>query len=412
MTGPAVHVHHHDGQGVGDLDKALGIWFPPGLPAQSNFSESDIKGVVDVLRRHRKDSWCHTPRLYITLRLIGHLDTIDSFLDAGLSDVSFPFSNNTLPGALRDPKSRSDFLERQRGVLTKGLDLEKEDGRHRHVASTEDTPFEKLEELGQAAYGYVDRVRSNITYRKYARKLIPRGRTFRKDRSVLRDFERELATLKKLSHDHVVELIGSYTDPKYVGIIMSPVADRNLDDFLDRDYIPIEDLSFLQTFHGCLANALRYLHDNHVRHKEIKPQKVLVKGHHVYLTDFGLSLDWSNTGASTTSGPSSKTLRYCAPEVAHNQPRNSISDIWSLGCVFLEIATTICGKTVIDLMQYLQAHEAQSTCYHANLGAVNQWIFVSTLGNGGTSWQPFEWIQSIIVSEPENRLAAAALCDE
>ncbi|KAH7082896.1 kinase-like domain-containing protein [Paraphoma chrysanthemicola] len=396
---------------VADLDKALGIWFPPGQPAQSAFSESDIKDIVDTLRRHKQESWSRIPRIYITLRLAGHLDVIDIFLDTGTSDISFPFTPQTLPGTLKDVTARSDFIEKQVSVLTKGLDLEKEHGKHRHLASTEDTPFEKIQELGKGGYGYVDRVRSNVSYREYARKLIPRGRTFRKDKAVLRDFERELAMLKKLTHHHIVELVGSYTDPKYVGLIMSPVADRNLDDFLDRDYIPPEDLSFLRTFYGCLARALRYLHGNQIRHKDIKSQNVLVKGHHVYLADFGLSLDWSEIGASTTTGPSSKTLRYCAPEVAANQSRNSASDLWSLGCVFLEIWTTLRGDAVADLMEYLAANGTGSTCYYANEEAVSSWIQRHHKHDSIDAKLPNPWIQSMLHRSHTERCTVAVLCD-
>ncbi|KAH7093401.1 hypothetical protein FB567DRAFT_173736 [Paraphoma chrysanthemicola] len=397
---------------VADLDKALGIWFPPGQPAQSVFSESDIKEIVDTLRRHKQESWSRIPRIYITLRLTGHLDVIDIFLDTGTSDISFPFTPQTLPGTLKDVNARSDFIEKQVSVLTKGLDLEKEHGKHRHLASTEDTPFEKIQELGKGGYGYVDRVRSNISYREYARKLIPRGRTFRKDKVVLRDFERELGTLKKLAHRHIVELVGSYTDPKYVGLIMSPVADWNLDDFLDRDYIPPEDLSFLRTFYGCLAKALQYLHDNQIRHKDIKPQNVLVKGHHVYLTDFGLSLDWSEIGASTTTGPSSKTLRYCAPEVAANQSRNSGSDLWSLGCVFLEIWTTLCGTSVADLLQYLSENGSKSTCYYANVEAILSWIQSRNVNDTDDSKRPIPWILSMLELSHTERCTVASLCKD
>jgi serine/threonine protein kinase len=94
-----------------------------------------------------------------------------------------------------------------------------------------------------------------------------------------------LGHLKKLSHIHIVELIGSYTDPKFVGIIMSPVAEYNLKDFLELDPLPSGARSFLRTFFGCLAAALCYLHDNRVRHKDIKPQNILVKGHQIFLTD-------------------------------------------------------------------------------------------------------------------------------
>ena len=92
--------------------------------------------------------------------------------------------------------------------------IKPKDRDHRHFANVADVPFEKLAELGKGGSGYVDKVRSTVTYKEYARKLLPRGRTFRKDQAVLRDFERELGNLKKLSHQHIVELIGSYTDPR------------------------------------------------------------------------------------------------------------------------------------------------------------------------------------------------------
>jgi serine/threonine protein kinase len=57
---------------------------------------------------------------------------------------------------------------------------------------------------------------------------------------------------------------------------MSPVADWNLADFLDRGSISPDDRSLLRTFYGCLAVALRYLHENCIRHKDIKPQVCIV----------------------------------------------------------------------------------------------------------------------------------------
>jgi hypothetical protein len=197
-----------------DVDKALSAWFPPALPLNTVLSESDIRDISEILRRYETESRSRIPRIYITLRLIGHSSIIDDFVTAGITDIAFPFSEKTLPEALRDPSVRIKFLAAQCSILTKALDLEKEDGRHRHLASADDTPFEKIAELGKGAFGYVDKVRSNISYKEYARKLIPRGRTFRKDKAVLREFEREIGTLRKLSHRHVVQIVGSYTDPK------------------------------------------------------------------------------------------------------------------------------------------------------------------------------------------------------
>jgi serine/threonine protein kinase len=112
--------------------------------------------------------------------------------------------------------SRNNFIEAQQLVFSKGLDLEKDHGRHRHFPSDEDVPLQKLAELGRGGFGCVDKVISTISCNVYARKLIPRGLNFRKDREMLQQFEVELSHLKKMSHGHIVKLVGSYTDPKYV----------------------------------------------------------------------------------------------------------------------------------------------------------------------------------------------------
>jgi serine/threonine protein kinase len=54
----------------------------------------------------------------------------------------------------------------------------------------------KVEELGKGAYGYVDRVVSTVSHKEYAQKLVPRGRIFKPNHKILRDFERELGTQK------------------------------------------------------------------------------------------------------------------------------------------------------------------------------------------------------------------------
>jgi len=50
-------------------------------------------------------------------------------------------------------------------------------------------------------------------------------------------------------------------------------------------------------------------------HKDIKSQNVLVHNGKVFITDFGLSLDWSSEDRSTASGvPNGFAARYVAPE--------------------------------------------------------------------------------------------------
>ncbi|KAF2035712.1 kinase-like protein, partial [Setomelanomma holmii] len=159
----------------------------------------------------------------------------------------------------------------------------------------------------------------------------------------------ELQILQRISHHHCIELVASYTDPRFFGLLMSPVADCNLSIFYKDVLGSEENKTILRRFFGCLAHALSFLHQSKIRHRDIKPENILVKGSEVYLADFGISLDWENLTRSTTTADSAKTWTYCAPEVANQQKRNSSSDIWSLGCVFLEMLTTLKDLPVQDL---------------------------------------------------------------
>jgi serine/threonine protein kinase len=96
----------------------------------------------------------------------------------------------------------------------------------------------------------------------------------------------------------------------------------------------------LNSVYGCLANAIRYLHDNNVRHKDIKPRNILLdRNDGLYSTVFGLSRDTTDLSSSVTNGNDRGTYKYCAPEVARYEPRGRAADIYSLGCVFLEVNT-------------------------------------------------------------------------
>lgn len=136
-----------------DLDKALDARLPTAFLPDTAFSESDIRDVLEILFRLRYKAWSHIPRVYSVLRLVGCSTVIDSFIDASITDVTFPFTQGTLPEAIKSPTTRADSLKAQSSVLTKSLDLEKEDGRHRHLASADDAPFVKVAELGKGLTG-------------------------------------------------------------------------------------------------------------------------------------------------------------------------------------------------------------------------------------------------------------------
>jgi len=209
-----------------------------------------------------------------------------------------------------------------------------------------------------------------------------------------------------------VKLAGSYTDKRFVAIIMLPVADMNLQTFLENADLDDTSRSFLRPFFGCLTSALSYLHDNRIRHKDVKPSNVLIKHDQVYLTDFGTSLDWTGCDNSTTATAPPTTPRYCAPEVMAFLERNTSSDIWSLGCVFLEMWTVLKRYTLEGLKAHMSANGTQVKEYHHNFEAIASWI--RTLENAtGPSCDlaPSKWVQNMLQREPRSRWNCHFLAD-
>ena len=130
----------------------------------------------------------------------------------------------------------------------------------------------------------------------------------------------------------------SYTDVKPVGIIMEPVAETDMLEYLKRIPSPSCDYKGLMRFIGCLCSTVQYLHSKNVRHKDIKPGNILILRDQVLITDFGVARDWTELEDDMTLGdPGAFTSAYAAPEVHERRPRNSKSDISSLGCVFLDM---------------------------------------------------------------------------
>lgn len=193
---------------------------------------------------------------------------------------------------------------------------------------------------------------------------------------------------------------------------MAPVAECNLAIFLESAVEDTGKQLSLSNFFGCLAAALSYLHTSKIRHRDIKPENVLVKGDRVFLTDFGISLDWENLTGSTTTKDTAKSLIYCAPEVARYEKRNSSSDVWSLGCIFLEMWTVIQGVSVSDMRDWFRS-KSESQRFYENLPFLSDWIQVDLpLSRPKQLLSPYivpPWIDCMLQGDPEKRHTAVAL---
>jgi serine/threonine protein kinase len=136
-----------------------------------------------------------------------------------------------------------------------------------------------------------------------------------------------------------------------------------------------KELSYLRNGFGCIATAVAYLHKELVRHKDIKPGNILISDGSFFICDFGVSYDFSATGKGTTSGANGRlTMKYSAPEVINQDGRNESSDIWSLGCVFLEMITVVKGRSLQEMDQFLDDQGTYSGQYWCAPAGIKQWL--------------------------------------
>lgn len=244
-------------------------------------------------------------------------------------------------------------------------------------------------------------------------------------RQIGQEQRNEIEILKKLSHGHVIKLVGTYTFGKWLGLLLWPVAECDLASFLEdvdmiqervgrrkgKDSTEYDDSgedamesggfdveAAMQRFRalgfdvnaplnqllpdlvdrtrqsfGCVAKAIEYLHSQRIRHKDLKPANVLMSSNGaLWITDFGKSTDFSEASESATCNGDRGTPKYFAPEVAAFEKNGRSADIFSLGCIFLEMLAVCTGHCSLEDLKDLRPRGDRS--FQANLNQRTEWF--------------------------------------
>jgi len=241
-------------------------------------------------------------------------------------------------------------------------------------------PYVSIGRLGAGAYGIVDKVekRDNPGI-VYARKSV---RMSGRDSEIfVQAANNEVRILRRLQHRHIVKILEVYTHGRELSIVMLQVADLDLQRYLDHADVATgpqkESLrSLMIRWPGCLIQAIDYLHEMRVKHKDLKPDNILVKGDQVIIADFGISKDLIDEATTKTLnyGPRG-TPEYMAPETFEDERRGRSVDIFALGCIFLEIATIVIGPpgSLKRFSDYRGSRGASAYC--RNPMKIVQWIW-------------------------------------
>lgn len=331
-----------------------------------------------------------------------------------------------------------------KGILLDQMEELNWSGKGQHVEygphDENEVPLSYEKTLGHSQTAVVESVRCRRI--RLARKKIVCSRRLKKEDAIV-----EVEHLTKLHHLHILRVVGTYTLKRELAILLYPAAEWDLDKFMDEllddaSGLSTHESSFestqaLVTFFGCLSNAVEYIHAKNVKHMDIKPKNILVrwrkgKNYRVYIADFGIARAYTSAADAETNSPTSFTRTYAAPEVVHQDTRGFSADIFSLGCVYMEMMAVLSSCLTLDeahddrqkLLDLRQSNSNPS--FYANIQEVIQWYDTiiayrtSNKRSGFPGWDHgpirlghsgIKIIPNMILSAPDSRPSASELKD-
>jgi serine/threonine protein kinase len=190
----------------------------------------------------------------------------------------------------------------------------------------------------------------------------------------------ETSIWSRLHHESILEMENVIQLDDLTTIIVSELASANLLDYIPQHGSPGLSESTCQLFFGQLIEAIAYLEEQKIVHRDIKLENILIDNTgHLKLADFGLALDLNAVGhyhscvgvccsimtetahlslpRKAINNPSAVgSLHYCAPEHLQDNMSHyaSSSDIWSAGCVLYAMVT---GKLAFNDSMHFKIKE-------------------------------------------------------
>ncbi|KAF9514518.1 hypothetical protein BS47DRAFT_1343100 [Hydnum rufescens UP504] len=172
---------------------------------------------------------------------------------------------------------------------------------------------------------------------------LPTGSSHNEERkkSMLSALEREIELLKDLQHPNIVQYLDSSMDEHHLNIFLEYVPGGSVVALL-RNYGAFEE-ELVRNWVSQILAGLVYLHERDIIHRDIKGANILVdnKGG-IKISDFGISkkVEDNLLSSARVHRPSLQgSVFWMAPEVVKQTSYTSKADIWSLGCLVVEMLT-------------------------------------------------------------------------
>ncbi|KAL0964463.1 hypothetical protein UPYG_G00324180 [Umbra pygmaea] len=223
-----------------------------------------------------------------------------------------------------------------RKIFKLGSDKKKKQYEHVHRDENPEEIWEIVGELGDGAFGKVYKAQNKHTGIMAAAKVIET-----KTEEELEDYMVEIDILASCDHRYIVKLLDAYYYESKLWILIEFCAGGAVDAVMLELERPLTE-SQIRVVCRQTLEALAYLHDIKVIHRDLKAGNILLSQEgDIKLADFGVSA--KNTKTLQRRDSFIGTPYWMAPEVvmcetSKDRPYDYKADIWSLGVTLIELA--------------------------------------------------------------------------
>lgn len=178
--------------------------------------------------------------------------------------------------------------------------------------------YRLLDEISSGAMGHVYRARGAGDHEVALKRLY--------DLRQATHFDIEARLLSRLRHPRVVEVLDHFQDDSGMYVVMELVRGEDLGKTLARRGDPGLPVGEVLAYAAQACDALRYIHEQSIVHRDVKPQNLIVGQQGVVLVDFGIAREIADAGTTRAIG----TPLYMAPEVLVGESVSPRSDVYGL----------------------------------------------------------------------------------
>lgn len=276
----------------------------------------------------------------------------ESSSDSAALSVTDPEGNTTTTSYYDGDNSTGSgsFQELQQALTNDGDDVDEELQSFLAGESWGDDKWMKGALIGQGSFGSVYLALHAVTGELLAVKQVEtpapgaNSQGDNRKKSMIEALKREISLLRDLRHPNIVQYLGCSSSADYLNIFLEYVPGGSVQTMLNSYGALPEPL--VRSFVRQILTGLSYLHNRDIIHRDIKGANILVdnKGT-IKISDFGISkkLEASNILSGANNNKHRPSLQgsvfWMAPEVVKQTSYTRKADIWSLGCLVVEMMT-------------------------------------------------------------------------